>query len=237
VKPIQIVLLAAIVIVSVATIAARPEPEVIRTIALTPRPIPKPVVVVEVDVGEARRVIKLTLSPRMRLAAARLAMNEDSRALRGVEDGGTDGELTADTLGILQVVHDFAAWTGKSHGESLRLLGPHVAGGKQASRRRHAVYRTLPANGLDRPPLWEDEIDGPWEAYAENWGRVRKAVDKACSDGFVAPFAVHVVAWGNDADAVIAARRKLVLVTNGPQTINDFYARAVIAARIARGRS
>lgn len=179
--------------------------------------------------------IRLRLSPAERIAAARLIVNEDSRPLRSESDGGTAGAITLDGYAILQVVHDFAHWTGRSHGAALRALSPHVAGGKPATQRRHALYRTLPARGAQRPALWLDAIDGPWSEYAGNWERLRDGVAEAIELGFPAP-CPPVVAWGNEGDDSIAQSRRLVRVPCAGPTRNRFWARAVVAAREASGR-
>ena len=219
-----------LIVCAIATAAAAfvdaPEERIV-TRPLPPKP-PELQAVTQtvIEIGAPVRVIQLDLPPALRVAAARLVMNEWSAPLRGRDDGGTAGELTADALGILQVVHDFAAWKKTTHAKAIRRLSPHVVAGKKATRRRHAVYRTLPAIGFARPPLWRDEIDGPWQAYGENWARARAAVDRACVTGFAAPCPVPVIAWGGEMDIPIAESRKLVRVVCAGQPINGFYALA-----------
>jgi len=241
-RNIQHALLGLAIACSLGTLGASfsaPAPERIRVIQL--RPIPDAVAHVATALNvprEPERMLRLRLSPAERVAAARLVVNEDSRALRGTEDGGTAGELTVDSLAILQVVHDFAAWTKRTHGASLRLLGPHVAGNKKAVRRRHAVYRTLPAEGLARPPLWRDEIDGPWQAYAVHWARLREAVSAAAEGGFAAPCKGKVITWGGEFDTHIALSRGLVRAKCAGKTVNTVWQTpAAYAAAWATGRS
>lgn len=227
-------LIALAVAASIATLGLsvrEPEPERIVVIKLRPMypPPPKPL-----PPTMPARVLRLRLTSAERVAAARLIANENSAGLRPSSDGGTGGELYADALGVLQVVHDFAAWTGKTHGQALRALGPHVAGNKRATRRRHALYRTLPARGTARPALWRDDVDGPWEVYGENWARLRDAVDEAARDGFEPPCPGAVVAWGNESDDSIAESRGLARVQCAG-AVNRFWARAVLPARVAAG--
>lgn len=150
--------------------------------------------------------------------AARIAANEDARPLRrrGPDSDGTSGEPTTDTLAILQVVHDFAAWKRITHAAALRRLAPHVSGARPAKKRRHAVYATLPAMSMAAPALWQDAIDGDWRVHGPLWARFRDAVRRLVREGFTAPFPYHqLVAWGCDDapecdDTPIARRRGLV---------------------------
>jgi hypothetical protein len=174
------------------------------------------------------------MSVAERVAAARLIANEASRMLRPESDHGTEGELTMDAYGILQVVHDVARAQGWSYARALHALGPHVAGNRPPTRRRHAVYRSLPAFGVARPALWAD-ADGPWSVYAKNWARLREGVSEAIAIGFPAPSPAPLLAWGCDEDATIAASRGLVLVELPGGTDNSFYTRGTVAAAAARG--
>ncbi len=135
------------------SVAARLPPQAVRN----GRELVLPVVQIRPSVER----VQLRLSVAQRVAAARVAANEDSRPLRAVLDGGTEGRPTADTLAILQVVRDWAWWANRSHGASLRQLAPRVTGLRAATRRRHAAYGGLPLVGLARPPLWVERSMAP----------------------------------------------------------------------------
>jgi hypothetical protein len=195
----------------------------------------------------APALVRLRLSPADTVALARLIVNENSQPLRAAADGGTEGALTIDSYMIAQVVHDFAAWKRTSHARALHRLSPYVVGGKPAVKRRHAVYRSLPAVGDARPRLWSDELDGPWEAYAQNWVRLREGVAELVANGFPAPCSGRVIAWGGGMDDHIALSRGLVRARCAGEMRNtawqfpSAYAaawsrRGVIAAREASGR-
>jgi hypothetical protein len=175
-------------------------------------------------VGLAGARIALRFSADERVLAARVAANEDSRPLRSSAAGGTAGEPTTDTLAILQVVHDFAAWRGISHGRALRLLAPHVSGERPPTLRRHAVIGALPASGRDLPAGWRPELDGDWRVHSPHWARFRQRVEQLAVLGFDAPCARAVVAWGNESDDPIAESRGLERVACG-ETANRFWGR------------
>jgi hypothetical protein len=181
-------------------------------------------------------LLRLHLTAAERLAAARLVVNEDSRPLRPASDGGTAGQATEDTWAILQTVRGFARFAHRSHSYALAALGPHVAGHRVPTQRRHAVYRGLPAFGAARPPLWLDALYGPWGAYSGNWSVFRDAVLEGIRHGFDPPCDRDPIAWGNAADARIAESRGLVRLACGER--NGFWAKpaAVVDARDASGR-
>lgn len=237
------ILLTLAVVTSLAAVLVDEVPE---RIVVTQLPAAKPCCeppAVEVEIGEPvvekRRLILLRLSPDDLVAAARLVVNEDSRPLRPVIDGGTAGELTVDAYGILQVVFDWADRHGRTHHGALHALSRFVVGGKPPTRRRHAVSRSLPAFGDARPLLWRDELDGPWEAYSDNWVAARLAVRTACTRGFRAPFKEKLEAWGGSFDDRIALSRGLVRATCAPGTANTFWTRPkpkAVSARVAAGK-
>ena len=232
-------LVAAICATSAAFIDPIPEQIVVKQLA--PRPPEKPavkLVEVDIEIGQPRRLILLRLSHADRVAVARRIVNEDSRPQRPISDGGTDGELTTDAYGILQVVFDWATHEKRAHGGALRALSPFVVGGRKATRRRHSVSRALPAFGVAHPVLWVDAIDGPWEVYGPNWERVRAAVRTACTRGFRAPCVEQLAAWGGDMDTSIALGRGLVPATCDPGTVNTLWAwpkPKAVSARVAAG--
>lgn len=182
--------------------------------------------------------MKLRLTPEGVVKLARVAANEDSRPLRRAGDGnGTAGVPTRDTYAIAQVVHDWAAWQGTTHDYALRSLAPHVAGHRAPKRARHAVYSELPATGLLAPLHWERERDGDWRVHGPLWARFRDAVRALVRDGFPAPCASPVIAWGNEGDDHIALSRGLARVQCGDGAVNRYWGKppSVVDAAVARG--
>lgn len=186
----------------------------------------------------ARSALAQESSPSLALLLARVAVNEDSRPLRAVRDGGTAGELTADTKAIWQVALDWSRWKRTTPLHAIRALAPHVTGTRAPKLARHALYGSLTAFGHARPVLWLDAEHGPWAAYGRNWARFRDNVARLVSGGAARPCpAAMVVAWGNDADTEIALARGLVEVDCG-DTRNRFWslpAERVLSATVARG--
>lgn len=155
------------------------------------------------------KLIKLQLSAEGVVKLARAAANEDSRVLRPVDDGGTAGSPTEDTLAIAQTVDAWARWRHTSHLLALERLAPHVAGRRPAQLRRHLVFASLPAYGSVQPAAWLPR-DGAWAVYGKYWVAFRDAVRMLARDGFVAPCKDgQPIAYGNDVDSSIALRRGL----------------------------
>jgi hypothetical protein len=176
---------------------------------------------------------------------ARVCANEDSRPLRPVKDGGTDGAPTADCLGIVQTARSFARWKGISVEAAIRRLSPHVTGTRAPKDLRHAAYGALPAQGADRPAPWDETRFGPWLVHGPRWVTLRGTVQQllAKSSAALTPCNGDPVTWGCKTDEPIALARGLVRLDCG-ETRNSFWGlpphRAiearVIPASVAAGR-
>jgi hypothetical protein len=159
------------------------------------------------------------------LWAARMAAVEDSRPLRPRNDGGgTCGQLTADWLGILQVVANVAHDMRVSPREALNRMAPRVVGGAPSAIRFHALARVLPARLIALPGYRRTRFvapeswlpaDGPWDLYGPCWDAARRAMRQAVVDGFEPPCPCRPIAEGGAMDDEFARRRGLIRLPCG----------------------
>lgn len=193
---------------------------------------------------EPVRWIRLRLKRDDRVIVARMCVNERASHLWSAR-----GELLPDCLAIMQTVYDLAAAKRWEHGYTVHRLSPRVAGDKPATRRRQLVNRALPAQGMDPPLEWRDDLDGNWEEVSgPAWVKLRDAVIRVSARGFAAPYPDRrVVAWGCPEDDAKAVRRGLQRAdTDEDATANNVWALPrggrllrsghVVAARLASGR-
>lgn len=169
---------------------------------------------------------------------ARVAANEDSRPLRPLSDGGTDGAPSADTLAILQTARAWARWQGRSVERAIRALAPYVTGTRPAKSARHAAYAALPARGAARPEAWVEGAFGSWAVYGTRWTKLRAAVAELVRHP-ITQCAGDPIAWGGPMDDHIAIARRLVRLDCGAEVVNSYWGlptERVIAADVARGR-
>lgn len=150
------------------------------------------------------------------LLAARVLATEDDRALRPRSDGsGSCGELTADHRGVLQVMDAVAAQKHWTRFATLGQMAPRVAGLRESSDRRHALFGSLPAkleplphHRYAAPPLWE-ERDGPWDLYGPCWAVFLQNVRAALRDGYEPACDELAIAEGGPMDDHYALERGL----------------------------
>lgn len=185
--------------------------------------------------GAQPALVRLKLSPEMRVAVARVVANENSRPLRSIDDGGTAGVPTEDSYAIMQTIDAWARWQRTTHAKAIRALSPRITGRKPPASARQAANAELPAIGKAQPRFWLPLEMGVWSVYADNWTKLRAAIAKAAVDGFVPPCPGDPIAWGGDMDDHIAESRKLVRLACGDR--NHFWAlpkRVVDATEIAQ---
>lgn len=153
---------------------------------------------------------------------ARVAINENSRPLRALNDKGTAGAPTEDAKALIQEMVSFAAWRQVSLKQAIRWQSKYVTGVKKPKAgRSHVWTSTLPATGNVAPSGWVEcpkgqppkDCDGRWAAYASNWEVFREWMVSQVLDGTIeAPCDGSPITWGGDMDDSIAIARGLCVI-------------------------
>lgn len=207
--------------------------------AIVETPVPAPVLLAatpnvdDVDTAEEEegpRKIIIPRSDRNRRNAiliARVAVNENTRPLRPIEDGGSAGEPTSDAKALIQEMVSFAEWKGVSLRKAATWQSKYVTGVKEAKEgSQHAWTSTLPARGKKVPKGWiecsgkddrgepsPEGCDGRWEIYADNWVAFRTwMIDQVTGGEILAECEGNPITWGGDMDDHIAIRRGLCVI-------------------------
>lgn len=170
-----------------------------------------------IDMG--KRTWKRTRAQGVQLA--RMASNEDSRALRG-KPNGTEGRITIDHRLIALVIWNRrnAKSTFRGWYDVMKWLSPHIGRAKQAKRHRHKVNAYLPSEGSNPPPDWIDcrsvkkkkRCDGDWRVHGPFWVEFReRIVDFWLNTDFSwlsRRLGVVPIQWGDSQDIVRYLKRR-----------------------------
>lgn len=209
---------------------------------MEPVVVSEPVVEVE---EETPNLVIIPESDRTRVVAvllARVAINENTRPLRPIDDRGTGtaGEPTSDAKAMIQEQVAFAAWKKVSLLDAIQWQSKYVSGGKEPKPgTQHIWTSTLPARGSAMPEGWHQctgkdpetgkavpkGCDGRWEIYADNWVKFRDWMIKTVvKDGQIeAECDGTPITWGCDQDNWIAINRGLCVI-EGCGDKNAFWA-------------
>lgn len=175
---------------------------------------------------------------------ARMFVSEDSRAIRRVVGGGTEGELTNDHRNIMVTVYNhrqskksFRGWI-----DVMSFLSPHVGRLKVAKpHTRQRWTSRLPATGdapdpgrgwVDCMELAEgdDDCDGDWRIHGPLWVKLREATVRtwltADFEAIMKRSKKKPRKWGNKEDVIrFLARHPDHLCVLDTPTKNFFLAR------------
>jgi hypothetical protein len=102
--------------------------------------------------------------------------------------------------------------------ETMRIMAPHVVGGRPAKDHNQRWINGLQAIGLAPPTGWRENTrdgapgDGVWAQYRDNYAQYRDWALDAVLHQYTPACSGTPIAYGCDIDIPIAVRRKLCLL-------------------------